>query len=123
MMSRRRSRCPGRERVIVRLINMTGMTPATTMVSAPSAHSSSSSSDAYWYTKVARVSKLTGAESGVNGSSFIVSTNTSNAAVMTLGRMIGACTRTSARAGLAPNVRATPSTLGVTRDSPESTVR
>ena len=41
-------RWPGRERVIVRLIRMTGTTPAATMVRAPSAHSSSSSSEAYW---------------------------------------------------------------------------
>ena len=53
----------------------------------------------------------------------MVSTNTSNAAVMTLGRMIGTCTRSSARAGLDPRVRAAPSMLGVTRDRPESTVR
>ena len=95
-------RWPGRERVIVRLIRMTGTTPAATMVKAPSAHSSSSSSDAYWYTKVARVSKLNGRRIRVSGSSFIVSTNTSSAAVMRLGRMIGRCTRTSERAGPAP---------------------
>ena len=41
-------RWPGRERAIVRLITMTGTTPAATMVRAPSAHSSSSSSEAYW---------------------------------------------------------------------------
>ena len=96
------------------LSSSTGITPAATMVSAPSAHSSSSSSDAYWYTKVASVSKLKGRRIRVRGSSFMVSTNTSRAAAITLGRTSGRCMRHRVAAGPCPRVRAAPSIEGVT---------
>ena len=59
------------------------------------------------------MSKLNGRSANVAGSSFITSTNTSSAAVSRLPASIGACTRASVRAGVAPRLRAASSIDGV----------
>ena len=66
-------------------------------------------------TRTESVSQLNGRVISVMGSSFMTSTNTSNAAVAMPPRSIGTCTRRSKSTPVAPSPRAASSMRGVMR--------
>src|SRR5690606_14480495 len=104
-----------------RLSSITGIRPTTTIASAGSAARCHSPSVVSWKTFTARVSQPNGRVISVIGSSFMMSTNTSNMAVRIAGRRIGRCTRASNLKPETPMPRAASSMPGRIRSSALST--